>query len=255
MKIVLPLRQCPDLVEELEIASDGKKLEEQSVRYILNEIDSHALEEAVIFKEKYGAHVSVVTIDIGDADNILFTAAAKGVDRIIKIKGSFEENLNNHTYATILTEVLKKIPYDMIIVGCQAVDDLDGQLGVILASYLDLPYIGVVKKIEKVDSGIVVTKELPDGLASSFKCILPIVIGVLSAEQPPRYVPISKLRSIMKTAKIEEITSSEVKIDTGFEIIKMHKPETGKGAEMIEGSPEEIVAKLMKVFKEKGILK
>ena len=53
--------------------------------FIVNESDDHALEQALLLKEAAGGSVTVVALDFGDVDNTLFTAAAKGADRIMKI--------------------------------------------------------------------------------------------------------------------------------------------------------------------------
>src|SRR3990167_3259522 len=82
MKILVPMKQVPDLVEELEIDSSGKRLNRDFLKFKLNEFDEHALEEALLLKEQHGGEVVVVTLDMAEADNLLFTAIAKGADKI-----------------------------------------------------------------------------------------------------------------------------------------------------------------------------
>ncbi len=71
---------------------------------------------------------------------------------------------------------------------------------------------------------------------------LPAVLGIQSAEQPPRYVPISRLRQVMKTARIEEqaaeVTDGECRLE------RLFKPEEGAGATMLTGSVEEIARQI-----------
>ena len=85
MNIAVVVRQVPDLIEPLEIDSSGAALDLGSASFIVNESDDHALEQAILLKEAGGATVTVVALDFGDVDNTLYTAAAKGADRIIKI--------------------------------------------------------------------------------------------------------------------------------------------------------------------------
>ncbi|CAD7781264.1 hypothetical protein BLFGPEAP_02783 [Candidatus Methanoperedenaceae archaeon GB50] len=76
----------------------------------------------------------------------------------------------------------------------------------------------------------------------------------MAAEKPPRYVPVAKIRAAMKSAQIEEIDAPEIKVETGIEIEKMYVPEVGKGAEMIEGEPEEVAKKIAEALQNKGLL-
>lgn len=254
MKIIVPIKMVPDLVEELEIDESGKKLNISSLRMIISEADDNAIEEAIIFKEKYGAEITVIAPDTGDVNDVLYTSFAKGADRLIKITGLPEE-LTSHLYVKILAEIIKDMEYDFILTGCQSVMDLDGQTGILLAAELNLPYIGMVLKIEKKDNILSVNKEFPGGIYGKYDVELPAVFGILSSENPPRYVPIAKIRMAMKSAKIEEISAPDIQVDLGFEVIKMYKPETGKGAEIISGSTEEVVKKLVDILEEKGLLK
>jgi electron transfer flavoprotein beta subunit len=54
MKIVVPIKLVPDLVDEFEIDASGKALDTTFMRLILNEFDEHAIEQAVLIKEKGG---------------------------------------------------------------------------------------------------------------------------------------------------------------------------------------------------------
>ena len=85
MNIVVVVRQVPDLIESLEIDASGTALDWDAASFIVNECDDHALEQALLLKEAGGGTVTVVALDLGDVDNTLYTAAAKGADRILKI--------------------------------------------------------------------------------------------------------------------------------------------------------------------------
>ncbi|MEO0266625.1 MAG: electron transfer flavoprotein subunit beta/FixA family protein [candidate division WOR-3 bacterium] len=253
MKIIVPVRMVPDLVEELEINESEKRLNTSSLRMIVSEADDNAIEEAIIFKEKYGAEITVIAPDIGDCNDILFASFAKGADRLIKITGLPEE-LNSHLYAKILSEIIKNMEYDFILTGCQSVMDLDGQTGILLAGELNLPYVGMILKIEKKNGFLSVNKEFPGGVYAKYSVEIPAVLGILSSENPPRYIPVAKIRAAMKSAKIEEISAPDIKVDMGFEVIRVYKPEVSKGAEIIQGSLDEIAKKLVDILEEKGLL-
>ena len=94
MNIVVIEKLVPDLVEELEISESGKSLDMEWLRLIINEFDDHALEQALLIKESSDAQITVISPELEGVDDILFTAIAKGADRVIKLTGDFENNSN-----------------------------------------------------------------------------------------------------------------------------------------------------------------
>jgi len=256
MDILVPVKMVPDLAEELEIDASGKTLDRSMLKLRLNEFDEHALEEALLLKEKHGGKVTVVALDAPEVDEALFTSMAKGADRIVKVTGVPDEGVSSHEMARIIAAVLKSISYDLILTGVQSAEDRDGQLGPLLASALGLPHVSVVSAVEMAgEKTILVKQEYAGGIMAEMEVDLPALLGIQAARQTPRYAPVSKVRQIMKTAKIEEIPLLPVETGSGSEVLRMFKPEAAGRAEMIEGSPEEIADKLFALLSEKGLVK
>jgi electron transfer flavoprotein beta subunit len=255
MNIVVPVKFVPDLVEELEIDEDGDTLDRTFMQLIPNEQDEHALEQAFLLKERYGGTVSVMTLDTGDVDETLFTAVANGADPVIKIWGEdFDEGVSNHAASAMLQAALKNIPFDLVLTGTQAVDDLDGSLGALLAARLSLPYVGYITGVTRENGRMVARKEYPEGLVAELEVTLPAVLGIQSAENPPRYVVTDLLMQAMRTATIQELEAEEIDNSGAVEVTRMYLPETGEHAEMIEGDVDEVVEALVNLFQERGLL-
>jgi electron transfer flavoprotein beta subunit len=254
MKIVVPINMIPDLVEELSIDESGKALDMAWARLIINEFDDHAVEQAILLKEAGGGEVVVMGFDTDDLDDALFTAAARGSDQLIKLTGDFEGGLNNHARARVFADVIKDMGPDLVLAGVQAHDDLDGQVGPILAELLGFSYIGYIAGVKVNGGKAVVRKEYPGGLVADMEIALPAVLGIQASETPPRYVAFSKVRQAMKTAAIDEIGVEVSDMSGGPEVSRMFIPEMADRAEMIEGSVEEISTKLLEIFKEQGVV-
>jgi len=110
MNIVVLIKFVPDLVEDLEIDPGSGLLDRSFLRLIPNELDDHALEEALLLKERHGGTVTVLALDSGDVDETLYTAIAKGASRVVKIVGeSFDQGVGNQRLATIFQQVLGQI--------------------------------------------------------------------------------------------------------------------------------------------------
>jgi electron transfer flavoprotein beta subunit len=254
MNIVVAVKLVPDLVEELEIDDSGAALDMTWMRLVINEFDDHAIEQAILLKERGGGQLTVVAPDVEGVDDVLYAAAAKGADRLIKLTGDFEEGVNNHALARVLAAVIKELQADLVLTGVQAHDDLDGSVGPLIAEYLEMPYVGYVAGVEMNNGAATARKEYPGGLIGEMEVSLPAVLGIQAADEPPRYVPISKIRQTMKTASVEEQDADELDPGGAPTVSRMFEPETGERATMIEGDEDEIAAKLVEVFKEAGIL-
>jgi len=239
MNIVILVKLVPDLVEELTIGPSGIALDTAWLRLIINEFDDHAIEQGILLKERGGGLVTVVAPDIEGVDDVLFTAAAKGADRLIKIKGDFA-GVNNHALARAFTATVKELQPDLVLTGVQANNDLDGSLGPLVAGYLEFPYVGYISGVSLEAGKTRVRKEYPGGLIAEMDMTLPAVVGIQAAEQPPRYVAVSKVRQMMKTSTVEERTASSLDMAGGPTDSRMYQAEAGQRATMLTGSPDEV---------------
>lgn len=261
MDIIVFLKMVPDVVEELVVADTGKSLDTQFLRMKLNDPDDYSLEEALILKEKYGGSVTVVAMEAPEVDEVLFTALAKGVDRIVKIPGDWT-GIQAPKIAKILASYFSSTnrqlgPETLVLLGSQAIDDLEGEVAPYLSEILGVPYIGVITGIssDAEKKKVIVVKEFAGGLRGEFELPLPAVIGIQAAEKPPRYVPVAKVRSIMKTAKIETVDIATPEITSGVSVEKMFIPEAGGKAKMMEGPPEQVSSQVIDLLRECGIIR
>jgi len=255
MNIVVLIKFVPDLVEDLEIDATTGLLDRTFLRTIPNELDDHALEEAILLKERHGGTVTVITLDSGDVDETLFTAVAKGADRVLKITGDgFDQGVSCQRLAAIFARAVAELPHDLILTGTQAVDDLDGFVGALLAERLGLPHVGYVTKVVAGGGKLVARKEYPGGLTADIEVAGPAVLGIQAAEKPPRYVVTSKVMEAMKSARIDEAEAGDVAVDGELPVSAMAVPESGARAEMITGSVAEVAEKLANLLRERGVI-
>jgi electron transfer flavoprotein beta subunit len=253
MNIIVPIKMVPDLVEELSIDPSGTALDTAWMRLILNEFDDHAIEQAILLKERVGGQVTVIAPDAPDVDDALFTAAAKGADRLIKLTGE-TESLNSHAIARAMAAIVKADIPDLVLTGVQAHDDLDGQVGPLLAELLSMPYVGYVSGVKIENKMATVTKEYPGGLLAEFMVELPAVLGIQASDEPPRYVAFTKVRQAMQTASIEEQDIGQLDLSGSLDVSRMFQPEVGERAEMLAGDPDEVATRLIEIMQEHDVL-
>jgi electron transfer flavoprotein beta subunit len=257
MNIAVVVRQVPDLIEPLEVASSGDALDLGSASFILNECDDHALEQALLLKEAGGGKITVVALDFGEVDNTLYAAAAKGADQIVKIPLEDGTPPGPQAAAAMYAEAIKPLAADLVLVGIQAHNELDGVLPPLLAAALGRPYVGVIRgvKAEPGAAAVVACKEFPGAVMAKMTVKLPAVLGILGADQPPRYVPVSRIRAAMKTTQFEEQTVPASGQQPLVAVRKLYPPESGTHAEMLAGSEAEIADRIAAILVEKGLVK
>jgi electron transfer flavoprotein beta subunit len=255
MRIVVPVKQTPDLVEELELNDDATDVDREFLKFVLSEWDDQALEEALLVKEAAGGEVIVVGFGDPDVELTLYTALAKGADRAVNLTGLGDGWIDSHTRAAVLADWLGGQEVDLVLAGVQAVDDLDGQLPPLLAATLDWPHVGVVIGVEGKDNTIVVSQEFGGGKAARLELKLPAVVGVQAARQPPRYASITRIRQAQQAGGVEDVPVAKVDAAAGITVRRLFEPEKTGHAEMLTGSAEEVADRILELIRSKGVLK
>lgn len=247
MKILVLLRQVPDLVEDLEVDGSGKALDTSEIKFKLNEYDEHALEEAILVKERGEATEVVALTQSGDgSDKVLYTALAKGATKaaLVETSASASDSLQ---LAKSFAEAVKAEGGDMVMVGVQSVDDRDGQLAPIVASSLGMPCVSAVTGVKVSGNAACIYKEYSGGIMAEFEADLPVVVGIQAAEQPPRYAPVSKIKQIQDSAELGSLSAAASGAST-LEVLSLAPPPKGEGAKMLDSGSD-----LLEVLKELGV--
>lgn len=255
MRVVVAMKAVPDLVEEIELNPDGTGFDREYLKFVLNEWDDQALEEALLLKESDSAEVVALGISSDpDIDQALFTALAKGADRAVKIDVAVPVT-DSHSRAALVAGYLADHPADLVVTGVQAPDDLDGQLAPMVAAHLGLPHVSVVTSVGSTDGAVSVRQEFSGGRSAELSVTLPAVIGLQAARQAPRYAPISRVRQMMQAGGIEQVAGQVEPAGSGLRVRRMYPPEKTTHAEMMSGSPAEVADRIVALLASRGLAK
>ena len=263
MDILVCVKRVPDTAEnEIEVNRDGSDIERDDLVYSVNEWDNYAVEEAIQIVDKVGGAVTVVSLGDEESEEVVRREMAMGANNGILVSDDAFERSDGKGIAAILKAVVEKGSYDLILTGAQA-DDGAGQIGGMLAAMLDLPYASVVNFIEVLnDSQLKVGREIEGGNQEMNEIALPCVLSIQTGINEPRYVGIRGIRKVASVdipiwgvADLGLDASSVGEAGAGVKRVDYFVPELGEGAEILDGSSEEIAETLIDFLKAKGGIK
>jgi electron transfer flavoprotein beta subunit len=139
-------------------------------------------------------------------------------------------------------------------------DDNASAVPPMLAELMGVPSATSVMKAEFSDGAVTVERELEGGALEVAKLPTPCVLAVQTGINQVRY---ASLKGIMAAKKkpIDAKTASDLGLSGNVgasaaraQVEKVYLPTKGEGAELIEGSTDEVVAKLLGKIKELGLL-
>ena len=153
MKIVVCIKQVPDTKGGVKFNPDGT-LDRGAMLTIMNPDDKAGLEAALRLKEQYGAEVTVLTMGLPKADEVLREAMAMGADKGILVTDRVLGGADTWATSTTIAGAIRNLEYDLIITGRQAIDGDTAQVGPQISEHLNIPVISYAQDI-KIDGDYV----------------------------------------------------------------------------------------------------
>ena len=186
MKIVVCVKQVPDTKGGVQFNPDGT-LNRAAMLTIMNPDDKAGLEAALRLKEEHGAEVTVVTMGLPKADEVLREAMAMGADKGILVTDRVLGGADTWATSTTLAGAIRNLEYDLIITGRQAIDGDTAQVGPQIAEHLGLPVISYAQNI-KIDGDAVIVERQYEDRYHELKVKMPCLVTALSELNVPRYM-------------------------------------------------------------------
>ncbi|MDX1508142.1 MAG: electron transfer flavoprotein subunit beta/FixA family protein, partial [Woeseiaceae bacterium] len=218
------------------------------VKMSINPFDEIALEEALRIRERGEAsEIIVASIGPAEAQQQLRTGLAMGADRAILVETP--DDIDPLSRARVFLELIQREQPGLVLLGKQAIDDDNSQLGQMLAALWERPQATFASKIELADGVATVTREVDAGL-ETIAVDLPAVITADLRLNEPRYV---KLPDIMKAKKkpLDQLPLAELGIESGPAFRETHFEPP---AERQKGIMVDDVASLVAALKDKGLV-
>ncbi|RKY66416.1 MAG: electron transfer flavoprotein subunit beta [Candidatus Latescibacterota bacterium] len=260
MDIVVCIKQVPETTE-VKIDPQTKTLVREGIPGIVNPFDMYAIEEGLRLKERYGGKVKVLTMGPPQAEDALREALAMGADEAVLLSDKALAGSDTLATSYALSMAVRKLGYDLVICGKQAIDGDTAQVGPEMAEHLGVPFVAWVRKVEEVSDGKIKVQRLMDDGYEVLEMPLPALITVVKEINEPR---LPSLRGKMRARKaqipvwtVEDIGADPSRVGlegSPTQVVRVFTPERRAGGEILQGEPEEVADKLVEKLEAMGVI-
>ncbi len=242
MKILVPVKRVIDYNVRPRVKADGSGVDLANVKMSMNPFDEIAVEEAIRLKEKgHASEIVAVSIGPAKAQETLRTALAMGADRAILVET--DDAVEPLAVAKILKSVFDEEQPGLVLMGKQAIDDDSNQTGQMLAALTGRPQGTFASKVEVVDGGVTVTREVDAGL-ETVTLTLPAIVTTDLRLNEPRYASLPNImKAKSKPLAVKPVAEYGVDVAPRLKVLKVEEPPVRQAGVKV-GSVDELVAKL-----------
>ena len=261
MKIIVCVKQVPDTAGGVKFNPDGT-LDRGAMLAIMNPDDKAGVEAALRIKDEFGAEVTVLSMGLPKANDVLREALAMGCDNAILLTDRKLGGSDTWATATGIAGAIRAIgDYDLIITGRQAIDGDTAQVGPQISERLNIPLISYAEDI-KVEGRDVIVKRQYEDRYHMVKTQMPCLITCLAELNEPRYMTPGGIFDACET-EIKElhrddligVTDDNIGLSGSPTKIAKASDKVRKGAgEKVVLDPEESVAYLVGKLTEKHVI-
>jgi electron transfer flavoprotein beta subunit len=262
------IKQVPDTTQ-VQIDPATGTLIREGVPFILNPFDTHALEECLRLKDKYGLRVAIISMGPPNTEVTLRKALAVGADQAILLSDRTFAGADTLATSVVLAEAIKRLGQDedigMVICGKQTIDGDTAQVGPGIATRLKYSQLTLVDQIQNVDLAsrkITVRRKL-EGRHEIVEAPLPALLTVVREINHLRY-PTVPMRLSSEEVEVKLWDNKVMQLsDTAIglkgsptQVRKIFSPERPKGEILGDGmnEPEEAARLLIDTLIERDII-
>lgn len=221
----------------------------------MNRYDEYAVEEALRIRERVpGTELHALSVGPGRVEAVIRRALGMGADHGIHVVLEEKGYTSPRERALLIAAVAEEKGYDLILAGVVAEDDMEGQVGGLVAQALGYRCAtSVIFEETNPEAGeVFVHREIEGGCREGFTLKLPAVLTVQSGINVPRYPVLSHMLRA-RTAVLEKVVP-RAPAPSGGTLLKIAPAQTGGPGEFLEGSPAQKARRLLEILHEASLL-
>ncbi len=260
MKIVVCVKQVPD-TNEVKLDPVTGTLIRDGIPSIMNPDDKAGLEAALAIKDKIGAEVSVLSMGPPQAEAVLREALAMGADAAYLITDRAFGGADTLATSTTVAAAIKKLEFDLIIAGRQAIDGDTAQVGPQIAEHLNIPNISYAEDIQVEGNDVIVKRQYEDRY-HIVRAQMPCLVTALGEMNTPRYMTPGGIFDAYREKKVTVWTRADLEVKdeaiglkgSPTKVAKSFPKSTKSVGVKVTLAPDEAADYIVEKLKEKFIL-
>lgn len=257
LSILVCVKTIPNFSEGAALIPKDHWISEEDLDWQMNPYDTHAVEAALVLKEKLSdVRVEVLSAGGEHAPAVIRRAMAMGADHGIHLTCDAGLPRTPEGIASAIAAYAKEKHYDFILAGAISADAMNGTTGPLIAAMLDLPCaVGVTEMtFLPEEKSLILSCELEGGLSEKVRLLLPALVTVQTGNKTPRYPSLSNtLRA--RRQPLEEIRMAPPQEGLGATPVECFFPEQVSTCRILTGTSVEKAEALLAMFHHKGWLK
>jgi len=252
MEILVCVKRVPTVGGAITLTADRRAIDTKMSGFAISPHEECAVEEAVRLTERFGGSVTVVSLGPPEAGEQLRSCLALGASAAVLLETTTE--IPPIATAAALFSVADSAPFDLVLLGNEASDTGDYQVGIRLAHLLRWPVATGIKAIAVADDAASLTASRGyRGATEAFTLPLPCVITVREGINLPRYPSLpGRLRA--KRAPLTRIEVTEPAAGGDLRMTSLRVPDAPKKQATVLGHGPGAVPALVEVLTEIGVL-
>ena len=253
MEILVCVKRVPTVGGAITLTADRRAIDTKMSGFTISPHEECAVEEAVRLVERFGGSVTVVSLGPGEAQEQLRSCLALGASAAVLLETPAGAETGPIATAAALSAVAASGSFDLVLLGNEASDTGDYQVGIRLAHLLGWPVATGIKAIAMADDGASLTAARTyRGATETFTLPVPCVLTVKEGINLPRYPSLpGRLRA--KRAPVTRVDGPQPAAGE-IRMTSLRLPEAPKKQATVLGHGADAVPALLAVLTEIGVL-
>ena len=253
MDVLACIKRVPDTGAKIVLTDDQLQIDTSGLGFTMSPHEECAIEEAIQQVEEHGGSSTVLTLGPEEATEQLRTGLAMQADEAVLLETDGEEWPPRATAGAIADAIREQsdgdgVGFDLLLFGNESADMENYQVGVRVATELDLPCVTGIKGLDVEGDTAVAEREISGG-AEIYEVDLPAVVTVKEGINEPRY---ASMRAKMQARRkeVQRIDPGYAEGEGTFEKVRLEAPETDDSSAEILGDSPEAATEIVEVLQD-----
>jgi len=256
MEILVCVKRVPTVGGAITLTADRRAIDTKASGFTISPHEECAVEEAVRLVERFGGSVTVVSLGPVEAEEQLRSCLALGASAAVLVETAPGAETGPIATAAALHSVAVTGAYDLVLLGNEASDTGDYQVGIRLAHLLGRPVATGIKAISvSGDGSSLSASRTYRGVVETFTLPLPCVVTVKEGINLPRYPSLpGRLRAKRATITRVPVETAAPTAVSDVRMLRLRVPDAPKKQATVLGRGAGAVPALVEVLAEIGVI-